>query len=199
MRDGAPLAGRRLRPTNSAAAAITSFHWLAGLVRIGASAPIQRPNGTAKSRSSTTGAVSSKHRRSVGNSRWGRRGSSLNQRFLAEPERLFYEEGRLSEEDALAGDLHDAAENVRDLTSFLLFLEVLASDWEAAARAEKTFPSGPYSTSTYGWENFTIGSFLEAPVAGARDNKIGSEGSIESSSAVWSQVARILLLGKLYE
>jgi hypothetical protein len=95
-------------------------------------------------------------------------------------------------------DLERSADNVRDIKSFLDFLEVLMRDWEVASHSEKLLPSAPYS-SMYGWENTTIGSFLEAAIAGARGNKLGEPGGAHAGSNPWRQAAVIMLLGKMYE
>lgn len=93
---------------------------------------------------------------------------------------------------------HSAAKKVHDLESFLSFLEVLMDDWEASSNAEKNSPSSPYS-SMCGWENTSIGAFLEAAIAGARDNKLGQPGGTCSDQNSWRQAAEIILLGKVYE
>lgn len=95
-------------------------------------------------------------------------------------------------------DLERSADKVRDIQSFLDFLEVLMRDWEVASHSEKQSPSARYS-SMYGWENTTIGSFLEAAIAGARDNKLGEPGGTHAGSNPWRQAAEIMLLGKMYE
>ncbi|WP_137111546.1 hypothetical protein [Rhodobacter sp. SY28-1] len=95
-------------------------------------------------------------------------------------------------------EIQYVAERVHDLSSFLDFLEALMNDWEAATVSEKASPSSSYS-SMYGWENTSIGSFLEAAIAGARDNKLGQPGNYLADSNPWRQAAEIMLLGKIYE
>lgn len=92
----------------------------------------------------------------------------------------------------------NAAEKVHDLDTFISFLEALFVDWEEAVAAEKRDPSSPYS-SMHGWENTSIGTFLNAAVAGARDNNLEKPGGLHADENAWRQAAAIILLGKLYE
>ena len=62
-----------------------------------------------------------------------------------------------------------ALECVVDADSFIAFLDALRSDWDRAKTIETAAPTAPY-TAMRGWENTTIGSFLEAAVAGGTDN-----------------------------
>lgn len=71
-------------------------------------------------------------------------------------------------------------------------------DWEDSNKAEKVSPSSSFS-SMNGWENTSIGAFLEAAIAGARDNKLGQPGGTYSDHNSWRQAAEIILLGKVYE
>ncbi|WP_230942313.1 hypothetical protein [Burkholderia stagnalis] len=48
------------------------------------------------------------------------------------------------------------------------FLAHLATDWFTEAEIEATTPSSPYSSGALGWENGSIGSFLEASCAWAK-------------------------------
>ena len=95
-------------------------------------------------------------------------------------------------------DVHQAAKDVADAQSFISFLDILRADWDTACAAEKTNPSAPYS-SMHGWENTTIGDFLEAAAAGATDFKIGQPQGSNPDDNPWTQAAQILFLGKLYE
>ncbi len=92
----------------------------------------------------------------------------------------------------------EAVRKVHDLDTFLSFLETLFEDWEAASAANKSKPSSPYG-SMYGWENTNIGDFLEAAVAGAKDNRLGKLGGTFADENAWRQAAQIILLGKVYE
>lgn len=89
-------------------------------------------------------------------------------------------------------------EKVTDMESYLHFLDVLRHDWYSANEAEEALPSNPYG-SMYGWENTDIGSFLEAAIAGARDQLAAGRSEADFGENPWRQAAQILLLGKIYE
>ncbi|MEJ5219104.1 hypothetical protein WG622_12685 [Cognatishimia sp. D5M38] len=95
-------------------------------------------------------------------------------------------------------DLQEIASKVEDFPAFLAFLEAMRKDWA------NTFASaGLQNPNTYGadcgWENTTIDSFLEAAVAGARDNRLGDPDGTHYGSNPWKLATEVLLLGKLYE
>ena len=87
------------------------------------------------------------------------------------------------------------AQLVDSPASFLTFLAVLREHREAAeaeARAARTALAGPPEVGPGGWENWTIGEFLEAMDDFAQDADLPSAPS-------WRDVARLLLAGKGYE
>ncbi|WP_407495189.1 hypothetical protein [Pseudooceanicola sp. MF1-13] len=92
----------------------------------------------------------------------------------------------------------EAADQVHDLASFLVFLDCLFQDWQIASAGAKPTATNPNATLD-GWENVTIGTFLEAAIAGARDNKVGEPGGYLADTNPWRQAAEIILLGKVYE
>lgn len=91
----------------------------------------------------------------------------------------------------------DYIENVVDEMSFLNFLNVLSEDWETSAEIEKKTPSPPYGSFALGWQNGTIGMFLEAAAACGLDNQ--SQGGIMPGANPWRVAAEIMLAGKYYE
>jgi hypothetical protein len=86
---------------------------------------------------------------------------------------------------------------VESRETFIRFLEALAEDWEDEKRIEKVRPSPPYSSGALGWENGTIGAFLEAAAAcGAATSDMGG---IQPNANAWREAAEIILAGKYYE
>jgi len=88
-------------------------------------------------------------------------------------------------------------DTVFDEKSFLKFLKILSEDWESEARIERKTPSSSYSSGALGWENGTIGAFLEAAAACGIDHL--ETGGLESSSNIWKKAASIIYSGKVYE
>ncbi|WP_223164561.1 DUF7660 family protein [Massilia rubra] len=95
-------------------------------------------------------------------------------------------------------DLSTMADAVHDEPSFLAFLEALRADWLDEQRKEKEQPSSPYGPGANGWENHTIGDFLdaahswgEASAEGLRYYKVPDN--------PWCRMAQILWMGKIYE
>ncbi len=86
---------------------------------------------------------------------------------------------------------------VRDEKTFLTFLQILSEDWEKASTIEKQAPSPPYGTSALGWENGTIGAFLEAAAACGMDHM--PRGGLEPNANPWKKAASIIYSGKIYE
>ena len=101
--------------------------------------------------------------------------------------RCFYDE------KSVKSDLDEIAASVVDEASFLRFLKALEDDWNGERAKEKLQPSSPYGPGAEGWENITIGAFLEAAVAWANARPAGADGN------VWRRIADILLAGKFYE
>jgi hypothetical protein len=92
------------------------------------------------------------------------------------------------------------ADNVVDEASFLRFLKALADDWNDEQAKEILHPSSPYGPGANGWENGTIGNFLEAMVAWAKAKPAEDTGlAAPAAEGVWKRAAHILLAGKFYE
>ncbi|WP_088347461.1 MULTISPECIES: hypothetical protein [Rhodomicrobium] len=100
----------------------------------------------------------------------------------------------------MKADLNQTAELVVDEASFLRFLKALADDWNDEEAKERGQPSHPYGPGANGWENGTIGNFLEAAAAWANASPAEASRIVETAAGtVWQRVAQILLAGKFYE
>ena len=91
----------------------------------------------------------------------------------------------------------DLVEKVVDEKSFLQFIEALSIDWETERAIEEKSPSSPYGSGALGWENGTIGAFLEAASA-CGFSHLNDKGHSQDSNP-WQRAAEILLAGKFYE
>ena len=78
--------------------------------------------------------------------------------------------------------------------SFLEFVSALSADWFREEELEKQSPSSPYGSGALGWENGSVGSFLDAMEKWAADSR-----DKISEKPDWNTFARILLAGKFYE
>lgn len=96
------------------------------------------------------------------------------------------------------GELGEMADNVDDERSLLAFLAALGEDWEQEQRKERENPSSPYGPGANGWENPTIGSFLEAAHSWADSSSEGLR-YYEVPDNPWRRIAQILWMGKIYE
>lgn len=96
--------------------------------------------------------------------------------------------------------LYEALEAVHDETSFVTFLSALCADWEDEREKESRAASRPYAPGANGWENGTIGQYLDAAVrwAVASHNGRPSVG-YEPSGNPWRRCADILYAGRIYE
>jgi hypothetical protein len=95
--------------------------------------------------------------------------------------------------------LRAAVEAVVDETSFITFLKALAEDWELERETERIQPSSPYSPGALGWENGTIGSFLERASAWAEASAGGLTSGYKPPPNPWRRCAQIIYMGKIYE
>jgi len=95
-------------------------------------------------------------------------------------------------------ELHDLLETVSDEQSFLAFVNALRKDREIDVAVEKASPSSPYGPTHGGWENVTIGSFLESACSWAEDTGFGESQNLRGASP-WKKFAMFLYLGKIYE
>ena len=93
--------------------------------------------------------------------------------------------------------LHDLLNEVTDRESFLAFARALAHDRAEEVATEAHAPSPPYGPGVNGWENGTIGTFLEAAIAWA-EAMTDREGGVTSAPS-WESFARFLYAGKVYE
>ncbi len=105
-------------------------------------------------------------------------------------------------EDRLRSDmarkLDDALESVIDERSFVDFLSQLSVDWHTEREIEVAAPSSPYSSGALGWENGSIGTFLDASCDWARASEHGLP-LYSPPENPWRRAADILMMGKLYE
>ena len=93
--------------------------------------------------------------------------------------------------------LHDVLESVKDQSSFLGFVSLLAADRRAEVEKESLSFGSPYTSGANGWENQTIESFLESAVAWAKDSDFGLSQGVGKNP--WKQFATFLYCGKIYE
>ena len=90
----------------------------------------------------------------------------------------------------MATDLYALAEQVEDEAGFLHFLAALAADWEEDRRLAAANPLG--------WENSSIGGFLDAAATWGEDSRDGLAGYSRPENA-WRRAAQLMLAGKFYE
>jgi hypothetical protein len=99
----------------------------------------------------------------------------------------------------VSGEKLDAAlAKVCDEKSFIDFLKVLSDDWFDDEAKSASLKVAPYGPSPNGWENGTIGNFLEASAACGTDGLNEADGH-QSVAEAWHRAARIILGGKHYE
>ena len=98
----------------------------------------------------------------------------------------------------MSANLQELADAVVDERTFVRFIAALAEDWEDECRKEAEHPSSPYGPGANGWENGTIGAFLESASAWADASKQDSQFYAVPSNP-WRRAAHILLAGKFYE
>jgi hypothetical protein len=90
------------------------------------------------------------------------------------------------------------ADDVVDEPSLIRFILALAEDWEDEQSKERIAPSSPYGPGANGWENGTIGAFLERAASWAESSRLGLP-LYQPSDNPWRRCADILLAGKFYE
>ena len=96
-------------------------------------------------------------------------------------------------EDPVFGRLR----SVKDADSFIAFLDALRHDSPDPGQVAQTDGLDAYMTGVSGWMNTSIPDFLEAAIAGARDNHIGTDA--QTAAQAWRAAAEIIYLGKIYE
>jgi len=94
--------------------------------------------------------------------------------------------------------LQAALDAVVDEQSFIAFLAALAEDWELEREIETAKPSPPYGPGARGWENGTIGAFLESSAAWAESSSAGLAFYVVPQNP-WRRCADIIYMGKIYE
>ncbi len=87
-------------------------------------------------------------------------------------------------------------DEVRDRASFITFVEALIKDWDEAGRLEKENPKYWRYGAPNGWQNGSIGGYLDAALACMQDNPSASALTQEPS---WRALAEFLYAGKIYE
>jgi hypothetical protein len=98
----------------------------------------------------------------------------------------------------MAVDLYELADSVEDEEGFLRFVAALSADWEEERKLEAEKPSSPYGSGALGWENGSIGAFLESAHAWAEASAKGTQ-FYKAPTNPWCRAAQILLAGKFYE
>lgn len=93
-------------------------------------------------------------------------------------------------------DPYKALNRVIDRKSFIQFLKALELDWEREQKIIARKGQKPYSAGPLGWQNGTIGTFLEA--AGAWTETRTTDEDYGSDNP-WRQAAEIIFAGKYYE
>lgn len=90
--------------------------------------------------------------------------------------------------------LEQLLQQVVDEPTFLRFVRALADDFEADREESARSPGSPYGPSPRGWENLTLGAFLDA--AHAWGSATEERGRGENP---WRRCAQVLYAGKHYE
>lgn len=98
----------------------------------------------------------------------------------------------------MATDLFHLADAVHDEETFLAFVEALHADWEDVKEIESRAPSPPFGSGVNGWENGSLGAFLEAAAAWGKASAQGLP-SYRRPDNPWRRAAHILHAGKFYE
>jgi hypothetical protein len=98
----------------------------------------------------------------------------------------------------MAEDLYAVIEKITDENSFLEFVALLADDWQEERDIESTKPSSPYSSGALGWENGTIGAFLDASYRWGSAT-INGLTHYKKPDNPWQRMAQLLHAGKFYE
>jgi hypothetical protein len=87
---------------------------------------------------------------------------------------------------------------VEDEKTFLQFLAALAENWENECEIEKVTPSHSHHPGALGWENESIGAYLDAAFQWGDSSSKGLP-QYEVPANPWRRVADILYAGKMYE
>ena len=103
-----------------------------------------------------------------------------------------------SEADEASEKLQQLLDEVRDEPTFLRFIKALSDDWFEDRTKEERNPSSPYVPTINGWENGTIGDYLESAHAWGKTWLDRPEEN-ERGESPWRRAAAILYAGKYYE
>jgi hypothetical protein len=95
-------------------------------------------------------------------------------------------------------ELHEKLELVIDRESFFDFVSALIADRQDEEAKERKNPSNPYGPGANGWEHTTMGGFLEAALAWAKDTNMGETQGLPAEPN-WKGFAVFLYCGKIYE
>ncbi|KVL19568.1 MULTISPECIES: DUF7660 family protein [unclassified Burkholderia] len=98
----------------------------------------------------------------------------------------------------MAAKLQHALERVVDERSLVHFLRVLGHDWRTERQLEADAPLSPYAHAALGWENRSIGEYLEAMIDWAEASEEGL-GCYDMPDNPWRRIADILFAGKTHE
>ena len=98
----------------------------------------------------------------------------------------------------MAAKLQYALERVVDERSLIHFLRVLGHDWHTERQLEADVPLSPYAHAALGWENRSIGEYLEAMIDWAEASEEGLR-FYDVPDNPWRRIADILFAGKIYE
>jgi len=94
-------------------------------------------------------------------------------------------------------NLTEMAQTVQTEADFLRFAMALLADWQDEQEKLKTIAKAKYGgPGPNGWQNGTIGAFLDAMIAWAEDSD--HTGRYDEAPN-WSLFARMLLAGSRYE
>lgn len=89
-------------------------------------------------------------------------------------------------------------DTVEDELTFIEFLSALEADWNDEREKEKANPINKYGPVANGWENGSIGQFLEAAARWGIQSKNGLE-FYKKPSNPWRRAADIIYMGRIYE
>jgi hypothetical protein len=101
-----------------------------------------------------------------------------------------------------SANVHSLFEAVHDRESFFAFVYALMADLDDSRRQERITPSPPYSPGANGWENGSIGRYLEAALAwagGWPETRFEHDDGRFPSEPSWKAFANFLYAGKFYE
>ena len=90
---------------------------------------------------------------------------------------------------------------VIDEQSLLLFIAALSADWEDERQRALVSPNRAFSAGANGWENGTVGAYLDAAASWgqASINGLPKLANYKKPENPWQRVAQILYMGKIYE